>query len=251
MLSFSTAARLRLVAPAGPVATALVGFASTADAVAAASTLRRSLPGIEAVELVLAAGIGLVRRVTGLPAPFDVDPAVALLVEAGDRDRPETVLADAVAGLSGVLDAAVATDGPRRRQLWRYREEHTAAVATLGAPHKFDVTLPAAALAAFVDEAPALVASVAPDAETWLFGHAADGNVHVNVTGLAADDEEVADVVLTRVASLGGSISAEHGIGRAKRRWLHLARTPPDLAAMRAVRSALDPDHLCNPHVLL
>lgn len=250
-LGFVTAARLALVAPPGPIATALVGFASTADAVAAASTLRRTLPGLEAVELMLRAGIDLVRDVTGLAAPFASDAPVVLLVEAAAPDAPEASLAGAVGGLTGVVDAAVAVDGPRRAQLWRYREDHTTAINGLGPPHKFDVTLPAPELAAFIDEAAGLVARTAPTARTWLFGHAADGNVHVNVTGLPADDEAVADSVLRRVAEVGGSISAEHGIGRAKRRWLHLARTPADLAAMRTVKAALDPSGICNPSVLL
>ncbi|QXC62083.1 FAD-binding oxidoreductase [Aquihabitans sp. G128] len=250
-LGLVTAARLRLVPPAGPLATALVGFASTAAAVEAASVLRRSLAGLEAVELVLADGVALVRSVTGLPAPLAAEAPVLLLVEAGDHVDPERRLAEAVAGLDGVLDAAVAVDGPRRAQLWRYREEHTSAISTVGPPHKFDVTLPAAALAAFIDDVPDVVAAVAPSARTWCFGHAADGNVHVNVTGLAPDDEAVADVVLQRVADLGGSISAEHGIGRAKRRWLHLARTPSEVGAMRAIKAALDPHGLCNPAVLL
>jgi FAD/FMN-containing dehydrogenase len=239
-----------LVPPSGPLATALVGFATATDAVGAASRLRRSLPGLEAVELMVAAGIDLVRAAGGLAAPLATPAPVVLLVEASAPD-PDVALAEAVAGLEGVLDAAVAVDGPRRAQLWRYREEHTSAINRLGPPHKFDVTLPAPALAAFVDEAPGLVASVATDARTFCFGHAADGNVHVNVTGLAPDDERVADAVLGRVAELGGSISAEHGIGRAKRRWLHLARTPAELTAMHAIRAALDPAGICNPGVLL
>lgn len=250
-LGIVTAARLRLVAPTGPVATALVGFDDVATAVQAASLLRRSLPGLEAVELMLADGVSLVRQVTGLGAALATDAPVLLLVEAAAAAEPEVVLADVVAGLDGVVDAAVATDAPRRARLWRYREEHTSAIATRGAPHKFDVTLPLDALADFVDEAPSLVASVAPTAITWLFGHAADGNVHVNVTGLDPDDEAVGEQVLTRVAHLGGSISAEHGIGRAKRRWLHLARSAEELEVMAAIKAALDPAGVCNPGVLL
>lgn len=250
-LGLVTAARLRLVPPSGPLATALVGFVSSSAAVLAASTLRRSLPGLEAVELMLADGIDLVRTSTGLSAPL-VEPApVALLVEVSATHAPEAGLADAVGSLVGVLDAAVAVDTARRAHLWRYREDHTEAIGRLGPPHKFDVTLPADELAAFIDQAPSLVAGVAPEARTWLFGHAADGNVHVNVTGLAPDDEAVAEVVLSRVAGLGGSISAEHGIGRAKRRWLHLARTPAEIDAMRAVKAALDPYGICNPNVLI
>jgi FAD/FMN-containing dehydrogenase len=88
------------------------------------------------------------------------------------------------------------------------------------------------------------------DARTWLFGHVGDGNVHVNITGVAPDDERVDDAVLEHVAELGGSISAEHGIGTAKRRWLHLTRSADEIAGMHAVKRALDPDGVLNPGVL-
>lgn len=250
-LGIVTAARLRLVAPSAPSATALVGFDSVALAVQAGWAVRRGVPGLEAVELMTDVGIELVRSVRSLPAPLGAPAVAVLLIEVGDDRDPGAVLAEAVAGLEGVVDTAVATDGPRRAQLWRYREAHTEAIATLGPPHKFDVTLPAGELAGFVVAAPALVAEVAPEARTWCFGHAADGNVHVNVTGLPPDDEAVAGVVFEAVVARGGSISAEHGIGRAKRRWVHLARTPEELRAMRAIKGALDPHGVCNPGVLL
>ena len=113
------------------------------------------------------------------------------------------------------------------------------------------MTLPASLLAAFCEEAPAVVAGVAPHAATWLFGHVADGNVHVNVTGIGPDDPAVDEAVLTRVAELGGSISAEHGIGAQKRSWLALNRSPAELEAFRALKRALDPAGICNPGVLL
>jgi len=84
-----------------------------------------------------------------------------------------------------------------------------------------------------------------------LFGHLGDGNVHVNVLGAAAGDERVDDAVLTLVAELGGTISAEHGVGVAKARWLGLTRSPEELVAMRAVKDALDPAGLLNPGAVL
>ena len=96
------------------------------------------------------------------------------------------------------------------------------------------------------------VRSVAPTTQTWLFGHVGDGNIHVNVTGVAeADGEGVDEAVLTLVAELGGSISAEHGIGAAKRRWLHLNRSAAEIDAFRRIKAALDPPGILNPHVLL
>jgi len=84
----------------------------------------------------------------------------------------------------------------------------------------------------------------------WLFGHAADGNLHVNVTGVAPDDDRITDAVLQLVARRHGSISAEHGIGSAKRAWLPLVRTATEIDAMRAVKKALDPHDVLNPNVL-
>ncbi len=75
--------------------------------------------------------------------------------------------------------------------------------------------------------------------------------MHVNVTGVDPSDERVDDAVLRFTASLGGSISAEHGIGRAKRQWLHLNRTDAEIAAFRAIKYALDPNGILNPGVLL
>jgi FAD/FMN-containing dehydrogenase len=154
-------------------------------------------------------------------------------------------------GAIDAVDAVVADDAGRRDALWRYREAHTEAINGLGVPHKLDVTLPLMALGAFVADVPGAVAAVAPGARVVLFGHVADGNVHVNVVGPPADDESVDDAVLRLVAERGGSISAEHGIGTAKKRWLHLARTDAELRAFRAIKQALDPSGILNPNVLL
>jgi FAD/FMN-containing dehydrogenase len=168
-----------------------------------------------------------------------------------DRTDPLATTAEAVGAIDGVLDVAVATEPTRRAELWRYREAHTEAINSLGAPHKLDVTLPQGALAEFVDSVPAVVRTVVPTARTWLFGHVGDGNIHVNVTGLSPDDDRVDDVVLRLTAGLGGSISAEHGIGTAKNRWLGLSRSPAELAAFGSLKRALDPDGVLNPNVLL
>jgi FAD/FMN-containing dehydrogenase len=125
------------------------------------------------------------------------------------------------------------------------------AIARVGVPHKLDVTLPAAALAAFAEAVPAVIAAAAPGARTHLFGHLGDGNLHVNITGVAPDDEAPDDAVLRLVADYGGSISAEHGIGRAKTAWLGLSRTPAEIAAFRAIKGALDPAGILNPGVLV
>jgi len=182
-----------------------------------------------------------------LPRPFAEPAGVALLAEwAGHGDPP-----DAFAKALAPYPSAAATDAAGRAALWRYREEFALAIARLGVPHKLDVTLPAAALAAFVAALPDVVAAAAPDGRLHLFGHLGDGNLHVNVTGVDPDDEAVDDTVLRLVAEFGGSISAEHGVGRAKAPWLWLSRSPAELAAFAAIKRALDPAGILNPGVVL
>jgi FAD/FMN-containing dehydrogenase len=250
-LAVVTAARLRLV-PATPCRTvAVLAFSTVTRALDASSLLRRSLPALEACELFLGPGLDLVCSTMQLSMPFPIMHPVYLLVEVADRVDPTDTMAEAVDSLEDVLGVVVATDALRRAELWRYREAHTEAINTLGPPHKLDVTLPLRSLATFIDRVPDTVQSIDPAARTWLFGHVGDGNIHVNVTGLAPDDDRVDEGVLGMVGAFGGSISAEHGIGVAKKRWLGLSRSDAEVAAFRSIKRALDPDGVLNPNVLL
>ena len=250
-LGIVTAARLRLVAPPVHVVTALVGISTVDAAVTLAAELRRTLPDVDALELMTGPSLRLVADFLAAPPPVAPDAGAYLLVEVGAGADPTDALAEAVAGRAGVLDAAVATERADRTRLWRWREAHSEAGAPLGVVHKLDVTLPAADLAGFCDEVTARVSAARPGATTLLFGHVGDGTVHVNVVGPPADDEGVDDLVLALVVERGGSVSAEHGIGTLKRRWLERDRSPAEVAAMRAVKAALDPDGILNPGVLL
>jgi FAD/FMN-containing dehydrogenase len=245
-LAVVTAARLRLVPAARHRVTALLAFDSVEPAVGAAYDIRRRLRSLAAAELMLAPGVDLVCRVTGRPPLTDRRHAAFVLVEAADATDPAADLTAAIDAVAGVAEVVVGDPS-----LWAYREGHAAAVNTLGPPHKLDVTLPPDRLAAFIVEVPGIVAALDPRAATWMWGHAADGNVHVNVTGVEPGDDSVDDAVLRLVADLDGSISSEHGIGTAKRRWLHLNRSPAEIDAFRALKRALDPAGILNPNVLL
>ncbi|MGH9169351.1 MAG: FAD-binding oxidoreductase [Acidimicrobiales bacterium] len=249
-LGVVTAARLKLVTPAAERTVALLAFDDIAVAVEGAAGLRRWVPLLEAVEIFLSPGLRLVCQALGLQAPFAGEHAAYVLVEAvGDTD-PTDALAAAVASVGAVKDVALASSGERRAALWRYREGHTEAIASLGPQHKLDVSVPLGNLAELAARAPQVVAEVAPKASIWMFGHVADGSLHINVTGVPGDDDSVDAAVLGLVASLGGSISAEHGIGRAKRPWLALNRSVAEIGAMRAVKTALDPAGILNPGVI-
>ena len=267
-LGIITRVRLRLHPTQPERATALLAFETAADAVSAAAALRRGVASLHALEAVFEGAMEVVSEHLGTAPPVgriggtsndtQVDDSPGggawLIAEAAARTDPSDELGAAVAELEDlVTDAAVALEPAARQRLWAFRENVTEAISAAGIPHKLDVTLPAARLAEFVDGVPAVVHEADPDARPLLFGHLGDGNVHVNVLGPAGAEpaESVDDAVLRYVASLGGSISAEHGIGTAKLSQLHLNRTPAELAAFCAIKRALDPDGILNPNVLL
>jgi FAD/FMN-containing dehydrogenase len=252
-LGVITRVRLRLI-PSSPVrVTALLGLTDTVQAVGLVSRLRREVPSLEASEIFYPEGLDLVCQHAGLSPPLVRRFGAYLLVEsAGLDDGVMDELADFVLGLGLDDDAsAVAADGPARLQLWAYRERHTEAVNALGVPHKLDVTLPLERLPPFELAVRERVAAVAPGATVVIWGHLGDGNLHVNVVGPPPADDTVDDAVLRLAAGMGGSISGEHGIGRAKIRWLGLNRSAVEIEAMRAIKTSLDPDGLLNPGVLL
>jgi FAD/FMN-containing dehydrogenase len=109
----------------------------------------------------------------------------------------------------------------------------------------FDVSLPISAMQRFLDRATAEIASVDPAASIYIFGHLGDGNLHFLVR--THHHDRVADATYSCVASEGGSISAEHGIGLEKKKWLPLVRSPAEMAAMRRLKSAFDPNNILNP----
>jgi FAD/FMN-containing dehydrogenase len=158
---------------------------------------------------------------------------------------------------SEVLDATIAGDAAGARALWRYRETHTEAINAAGVPIKLDVAVPVARLPELIERLPAAIEPAAPEARTIVFGHLNEGNVHVNVLGVIGSPggeeraEAVESAVLGLVGELGGTISSEHGVGRAKTEWLGLSRTPAEIAAMTAIKKALDPQGLLGPGVLL
>ena len=242
-LAVITAVRLALVDEPQRLTAALLGMPSIGASVELVAGARRMLPGLQAAEVFDDAGMDLVMEHLGLPHPLAERHPVYVLVEtADDVDALAAALGDAG-------DVAVADDTARRQALWRYREALNPAVNAAGVPHKLDVSVPLPAAAAFAAEARTAIESLGGRAILW--GHLGDGNLHVNVLGLPPDDDRVDETVLALVAAHGGSISAEHGVGVAKRRYLGLTRSAEELSVMAAVKRALDPGAILNPGVLL
>ena len=249
-LGIVTAARLRLVPRLDRRAVAVLGISSIDVAVRLAGLLRRSLPTLNAVEFIASDALDLAVQ-HGAVRPIGARHPAYLLVEVADTVDPEPALVAALHRAPDVDDAVVATDGAARTRLWRIREQLPESLNREGVPHSIDAALPLPRLPAFIGMLPVTVDRASPGARLILFGHLLDGNVHVNVLGPAIDDPAVDDAVLGLAVELGGSVSAEHGIGVAKTGWLTRDRGAGDIEAMCAIKRALDPDGILNPGVLL
>jgi FAD/FMN-containing dehydrogenase len=154
-----------------------------------------------------------------------------------------------------VIDGTLAQSAAEARDLWALRESISESLSATGFPHKNDIALPVAALDAFCGELGEVFARRYPGWEICLFGHIGDGNLHVNVmkpdaldkAGFLAKVKEADRDLFELVKAHAGSVSAEHGIGLLKKPWLGWTRSPAEIAAMKAVKKALDPGNVLNP----
>jgi len=244
-LAVLTAARLQLVPRAADPVTVIIGLDGPGQVHELARAALHAVPGLLSAEFFTRAGLDVLAEHTGLAPPLrDPVPAFLLLEAAGPGADED------LAGVAGDHPVAVGITAADRARLWACRERHPEAAGFLGVPLKLDVSVPAAQWVRLASEAGAVVRSVDPGAKVIIYGHVADGNLHVNVVPAAEADGRHEDAVFGFVASLGGSISAEHGIGALKARWLPLVRSAAERALFTRIRAAFDPDGILNPHVL-
>jgi FAD/FMN-containing dehydrogenase len=157
-----------------------------------------------------------------------------------------------------IRDAVVAQTDTQAKALWAIRENQSPAQKPEGATWKHDVAVPVSQVAVFLAQATAAMQAFAPGARIAAFGHMGDGNIHYDV--LVADGvsnaehsarrDEGSRIVHDIVARLGGSISAEHGLGSMKTEEARRYKSPVEITAMQAIRQALDPKRIMNPRVL-
>lgn len=264
-LGIITAAALRLFPQPAQEVTALLVVPSPAAALRLLTLAQKIAPGmVSAFELIHRMGFDfLSETMPEVIQPFATAPEWSVLVELG---LPASVPAEemmaalyaeaAEAGL--VEDGVIAASEAQRAGLWRIRESIPEANRRIGAVSSHDISLPLSAVAEFIPEATAALARI----DTFrinCFGHLGDGNLHFNVfpqPGRTRRDhdhqrEAVKTCVHDLVAAMGGSVSAEHGIGRLKVRDLERYGDPAKLAAMRAIKAALDPAGIMNPGAML
>ncbi len=252
-LAVVTAARLRLVPRFDHVTTMLAALESVDTARDVLGAVRRQVGSLDSIEIMFPAALELVAAHldTGVPVDLAGD-GVALLIECADHVDPTSELHAALDGVDGITATAVSVGGSQREHLLSFRDRITEAIAAAatasGAPtYKLDVAVPVGSIEPVLDASRR--AAGRQGARLIPFGHLAEGNLHLNFLDTSAPDD-IADAVLPVVAEVGGTISAEHGVGIAKTRWLHLVRSSGELAAQRSIRRALDPNGILNPGVL-
>ncbi len=273
-LGIITAAALKLYPRPAETATAMATLGRVEDAIALLRALQAAAgDSVTAFELMSATGLGFVfDQIDGLRDPFPPEPrsdagggaarapwtALIELSGLGARDRLEHTLGRALE-TGGAIDAVVAASEAQRAALWRIREDMPLANRAVGAIASHDVSLPISKIPAFVEAARAAIAELDAGVRINCFGHLGDGNLHYNqfpAPGRARADYAALAPRLTRlthdlVDAFGGSISAEHGIGRLKTADLARYGDPTKLAAMRAIKTALDPSGVMNPGAVL
>ncbi len=250
-LGIITAATLKLYPSPGEISTALIAIDSSGDAVKLLAILRAELSDtIEAFELVSAFVFGLVtQHIPELTLPFDdVAPWYVLMDAEIDAERLENALSRA-ADAAILIDAVITKNTAEAQKLWRMRHSIAEAERSFGQALKHDIAVPVSRMEEFLNRGDQLLADVAPGAQLIAFGHVGDGNLHYNVAlpqGFG-DGAMVTTAIYDLVAELGGSFSAEHGIGRVKRQYLPIYRSEAELNLMRTLKKALDPNNILNP----
>jgi D-lactate dehydrogenase (cytochrome) len=263
-LGVITAACLKLFPRAKDVATALVGIDSPQQALDLLARLRSS--GGDAVttfELLPRRAIELtVETIPGVANPLAIEAPWYVFIELGSSN-PEQGLAgllgEQLLAAGAAERALLATSGAQAAAMWKLRESVPEAQSKHGASLKHDISVPLSALPRLIEAGAELVRQLAPEGELIGYGHAGDGNLHFNVSQRSGADRAaflarkgaLEEALFDLVEGLGGSFSAEHGIGRLRAAQFARRADPIELALMHDLKRTLDPAGILNPGKVL
>jgi FAD/FMN-containing dehydrogenase len=266
-LGVITAACLKLFPQPADKATALVGIDSPQQALDLLARLRTAAGDqVTSFELMPRLGVELtVKHVPGVADPLDQNTPWYLLIEISSPNLQQDLITLLTASLEDaaaqgtIKDAMLATSMAQAQAMWKLRESVPEAQRRHGASLKHDISVPVSAIPTLIEEGSALVRRLAPEGDVISYGHAGDGNLHFNVSQKPGADIKsfmargpVLELAMfDLVESLGGSISAEHGIGRLKAAEFARRADPVELAVMHELKRALDPKGIMNPGKVL
>lgn len=250
-LGVVTRACLRLHPKPATEVAAFCALGSLEAAIALLGLLKQRLgPLLSAYEVNFSPLYGAMIAGMAAPAPLPVGAPVYVLAELQgsqadlDGERFASVLMQAVE--DGIVDDVVVSQSPREfRALWDVREEANRFLFAIEGMLGVDISIPLAAMADFLRNAEAAIHAVDSSAEIYVFGHLGDGNLHYQVD--TTEPAAAYEIIYRGVAACGGAVSAEHGIGLDKKKWLNLVRSDAELSAMRRLKVAFDPHNILNP----
>ena len=261
VLGLITEATLRLTRPPAEQAVLLLALTRLEALMPVLQALRQTLR-LSAFEFFDRASVAQVAQATGQVLPIDEAAPFYVLAEFDDPDQSHQELAlqvlEQLVDDGWVGDGTLSQSASQAQSLWQWREAISESIAPR-TPYKNDLSVPIARLPDFLTELSALVAEAYPAFEVLWYGHLGDGNLHMNV--LRPEDLSAAEFharcngltpsVFALVQRHGGSVSAEHGVGLLKRDYLHYTRSEQEIAMMRQIKAAFDPDGILNPGKML
>ncbi|MFI4889081.1 MAG: FAD-binding oxidoreductase [Steroidobacterales bacterium] len=266
-LGIITAASLKLFPLPRDVATALVGVPSAQHALDLLVRLRGAAGDqVTTYEIMPQRAVELtLEYVEGVANPLDQHAAWYVLVELSSPNPAQglgellTAQLEGAAADGTIVDAMISTSIAQARAMWKLRESIPTAQTRHGESLKHDVSVPVSALPALIERGTRLAQALVPEGEVISYGHLGDGNLHFNVSQRRGADRQaflarkpiLEDAVYDLVGELGGSFSAEHGIGRLRAPQLARRTDPTELAVMHALKAALDPKGILNPGKVL
>lgn len=265
-LGIVTAARLRLLPAITHRLTGWIGVASPDCALALLRRLDadfgRELEGFELIPQSCVDAVLAHIPATRAPLPGHRGWHILAELAVPAAERAEVLLTAVAAAVSDGLasDMVLAKSEAEADAWWRIRDAISEAERAAGPAIQHDISVPVDAMPAFIAANPARLDAAFPGARAVSFGHLGDGNIHHHVqppldadgpAWVAAHGEAVSELVYRHVIELGGSLSAEHGIGQMKRAMLARLSDPARIAALRGVKAGLDPQGICNPGKLV
>ena len=251
-LGIVTRAVLRLFAKPEGRSTALVALESFDDVISFLHFMSREFSGsLSSFEVMWDSYYDyIMEHVPTVSSPFNERYPIYVLTEIGDRSG-NSVLEDALAGEleeDRILDAVICKSEREREAVWAIRDGVGEAMAVIQDNANFDVSVPINAMADFLKQLETEIRALLPNTALLVFGHIGDGNLHLVFTvDRKKDKKTIYDVVYRQVGAYNGSISAEHGIGMMKRAYLHQSRSEEELALMKLLKQAMDPNNILNP----
>jgi FAD/FMN-containing dehydrogenase len=224
-------------------------------------TLRNDLD-LTAFEFFTDRALHHVRAGHGLPAPLDTECPLYVIAEFDCPGEAQEELAlasfERCAEQGWLLDGVISQNDRQAAGMWRYREGISESISHFP-PYKNDLSVTVSRVPEFLQRMDVLVGEICPDFEVVWYGHIGDGNLHMNIlkpagmelAAFEARSHEISERTYALTQEIGGSISAEHGIGLLKRAWLHRVRPAAEIEMMQGIKRVFDPAGIFNPGKLL